>query len=297
MLLQAAQLFAGLPLPADSCSDSERAQCASSVPTCARAWAASVCGLPAAELSALSASLATQGFALLPPTPAALALAAALRCAARPAAASAGAADAAFEPTSDGARVQGKARAWEAALHGLPQAMHTVVQGLLAAGASSSSSSSAQQGQRLQASLVQPFLALPGASSQAWHRDCRGDRHSYSVLLHLCSVPASCATLVVPGSHSAQLMQPAQRQGAQLPEVAAAGEEGSALVFTHALVHRGQSLGEGRGLRRLFGYVMGSSEGGQGASEEDLEGLGYQSTAVAGFEEEEVEWPMQQGME
>ena len=65
---------AAVPCSAEGGSECTLDASPASVSTCATAWTASLCGLPPAELAAHSASLATLGYALLPPTPAGLAL-------------------------------------------------------------------------------------------------------------------------------------------------------------------------------------------------------------------------------
>jgi hypothetical protein len=81
--------------------------------------------------------------------------------------------------------------------------------------------------------------------------------------------------------------------------IAAAAREGAALIFTHALVHRGQAVPAaadggpgGGGVSRLFGYVLGGHAGGTGMPADAFARLGYEETRVGAFEEEEeVEWP------
>ena len=300
MLLQAAHLLADGAGP----DEGDAAAGGAAVRECARAWARSVRALPG--LAALRAQLRDEGFALLPPAPAGLALAAAVRRAARPAAASEAAAAAALEPSADGARVQGRARLWEAQLRGVPRAMLRVVGALQpraaddprAADGPDLADEPASAGEPasapLRASLVQPFLALPGAPGQAWHRDCRG-AGGFSVFFNLCDVPADSATLLVPRSHGAEAAFPrARARGAPLPQLAAARREGGGLVFSHALAHRGPRVAAaaegGAGVSRLFGYVLGGRAR-AGVPADGFARLGYADAALGSFADEEVEWP------
>jgi len=293
-MLLAAQLFAGIE--AGSGAGAAGTGADRSVRACARDWSLVARALP--ELPALRWQLSAEGYALLPPTAAGVELAAAVRRAARAPAASAAEA---FELSSDGARVQGCARHWEATLRGVPRAFEEVVASLLA-----SDKSGGNLGAKpLRASLVQPFLALPGAPGQAWHRDYRGAAADWSVFLYLSDVPSASATMLVPRSHGAEADFPrAPVPGAALPQVAAAAREGAALIFTHALVHRGQAMPAaeddgpgGGGVSRLFGYVLAGEAGGQGMPAGAFARLGYEETRVGAFEEEEVEWPMAEEVE
>ena len=282
-MLLAAQLFAGGEAVSSAVAAGAGAN--KSVRACARNWSLAARALP--ELPALRRQLSAEGYALLPPTAAGVDLAAAVRRAARSPAAAAEA----FELSSDGARLQGRARLWEAALRGVPRAFEEVVASLLA-----SDDSGAEP---LRASLVQPFLALPGAPGQSWHRDYRGAAADWSVFLYLSDAPSACATMLVPRSHGAEADFPcAPVPGAALPQVAAAACVGAALIFTHALVHRGQAVPAaaddgpgGGGVCRLFGYVLGGHAGGTGMPADAFARLGYEETRVGAFEEEEVEWP------
>ena len=286
-MLLAAQLFAGGEAVSSAVAAGAGAN--KSVRACARNWSLAARALP--ELPALRRQLSAEGYALLPPTAAGVELAAAVRRAARSPAAAAEA----FELSSDGARVQGRARHWEAALRGVPRAFEEVVASLLV----SDDSGSHHGAKLLRASLVQPFLALPGAPGQSWHRDYRGAAADWSVFLYLSDAPSACATMLVPRSHGAEADFPrAPVPGAALPQVAAAACVGAALIFTHALVHRGQAVPAaadggpgGGGVSRLFGYVLGGHAGGTGMPADAFARLGYEETRVGAFEEEEVEWP------
>lgn len=253
----------------------------------ANAWASS---LAPDVLHDARRAVESVGFTVLPSTPAGVALADAIAVAAAVHVNARGVADL-LETSVDGTRVQGRTHAWESALPGVPEAFARVVAHV--APVRNTGATAAP----LRGTLVQPFLLLPGAQGQPWHRD-----HSspgFSVLFYVDDVDAVSSTRLVLRSHDANAMlQNAALTAASAPHSSFAsspGSRGAALVFCFGVLHRGSPLAASapRLIHRIFGYVVGGSpEIARRADASDLARCGIALDAgTITFPDEVLEFP------